>query len=73
MKQIVCDRCGKIIEKGDGFVKLKQRSLYIDVKDIDFHLCCKCHDKFESFLANKTQVIIEGRLCPIYFLKGATT
>jgi len=52
MIQTVCDRCKKVI-KGN-YVKLKQRSPFVDVPDTNFHLCTKCHDDFEKFLANKT-------------------
>jgi predicted PP-loop superfamily ATPase len=52
MIRVVCDRCGKTIE--GNYIKLKQKSLFTDVEDRTFHLCGKCHDNFERFLANKT-------------------
>ena len=63
MIQTVCDRCKKVVFKScreniedleGNYVKLKQRSRFIDVPDKDIHLCTNCHTDFEKFLANKT-------------------
>ena len=51
MIKIICDRCGKTIER--SCIELRQESPFVDVEDKTWHLCSHCHDDFERFLANK--------------------
>ena len=49
MKQIMCDRCHKVLDDREFFT-LKQRNPWINVPNKDYQLCEDCFDKFYKFI-----------------------
>lgn len=49
MKQIICDKCHKILDKHLHF-KLEQTNPWVNVPSQKFHLCEDCYDRFCDFL-----------------------
>lgn len=49
MKQIICDKCHKVLVKYTYF-KLAQTNSWDNIPNKKFHLCEDCYDRFCSFL-----------------------
>ena len=49
MKKIICNLCGKTLEKYEHRFKIKVKSPYFNVEDFTAHCCGDCYEKLYDF------------------------